>query len=105
GFDGFADRGGLVGGQIVHHDNVAVPQDRNHELLDIGAKALPIHRSVEHTGCRDPTDAERGTEGWGLPVSPRYSRHQTLTTRTAAIAARHVGRRTGFIDEEQAFRR
>ena len=43
GFDGFADAGDLVAGEIVHHDDIALAQDRDHELLDIGAKGRPIH--------------------------------------------------------------
>src|SRR5947209_18203792 len=37
-------------------------------------------------------------------MSPWHGRHEPLTARTAAIAARHVGRRTGFVDEDQTFR-
>src|SRR6202789_4502048 len=41
GLDGFADALDLVAGQIVHHDNVALPQRRDQELLH--------PRSEEHT--------------------------------------------------------
>jgi len=43
GFDGFADAGDVVAGAIVHYDDIALAQDRDHELLDIGAKGRPIH--------------------------------------------------------------
>jgi hypothetical protein len=104
GFDGFADAGDFVAGEIVHHDDIALAQDRDHELLDIGAKARPIHWSVEHTRRGDLPDTQRGDECRGLPVSPRHAGHQALTARAAAIAARHVGRCAGLVDEDQAFR-
>ena len=47
GLDGFADAGDFVAGEIVHHNHIALAQDRDHELLDTGSKARPIHRSVE----------------------------------------------------------
>src|SRR6266568_2653253 len=103
-FDGFANAGDLVAGEIVHDDDIAVPQDRDHELLDIGAKARPIHRSVEHTRRGDLPDTQRGDECRGLPVPPRHAGHQALTARAAAIAARHVGRCAGLVDENQALR-
>jgi hypothetical protein len=104
GFDGFADAGDFVAGEIVHHDNIAVPQDRNDELLDIGTEARTIHRSIEHARCGDLTDTERSNECCRLPVAPRHGRNEALTTRTAAIAARHIGRGARFVDEEKAFR-
>ena len=37
-------------------------------------------------------------------MSPRYAADQALAARAATIAARHVGCRTGFVDEDQTFR-
>jgi hypothetical protein len=51
---------------MVHYSDIALAQDRDHELLDIGAKARPIHRSVEHTRRGDLADAQRGDECRGL---------------------------------------
>ena len=45
--DGFADAGDLVAGEIVHHDDIAVAQDRDDELLDIGAKARPVPSNTQ----------------------------------------------------------
>ena len=85
-------------------DDIVLPQDRDDELLDIGAKARPIHRSVEHTRRGDLPDTQRGDECRGLPVSPWHAGYQALAARAAAIAARHVGRCAGLVDENQAFR-
>jgi hypothetical protein len=71
-------------------------------LLDIGAEADPIDRAVEHAGGSDLINSQGGNEGRGLPMAPRHTGNQSLTARATAIAARHVGRRTRFVDENQA---
>ena len=92
-----------MAGQIVHDDDIAGSQDGNHELLDIGAKARSIHWAVEYARRLNSIDAERGDKCRRLPMSPGHAGDQALPARTAAIAARHIGCRTGFIDEDQAF--
>ena len=72
GLDGFADARDLVAGQVVHHHDIALPQYRDDELLDIGAEARPIHWAVKHTRCGDLTDAQGGNECRCLPMSPRH---------------------------------
>jgi len=104
GFNRRTDSSDPVAGQIVHNDDIAGSQDGNDELLDVGAKARPIHWAIKYARRRNPIDAERGNKCRRLPMSPGHAGEQTLPPRTAAIAARHVGCRTGFIDEHQAFR-
>ncbi len=36
-------------------------------------------------------------------MAPWYAGDQTLAARAVPIATRYVGRRTGFVDEDQAF--
>ena len=62
--------GDFVAREIVHHDDVALAQDRDHELLDIGAEAWPIHWSVGESRCGDLPDTQRGDECRGLPSVP-----------------------------------
>jgi len=62
-----ADAGDFVTGEIVHHNDIALAQDQDHELLDIGAKARPIHRPVEHTRRGNLADTQRRDECRGLP--------------------------------------
>ena len=93
-----------MAGKIVHHDDIVWPQNRDHALFDISSEALAIHRSIEHTRCGDFTDTQGGNECRCLPMSPRHSGDEALTTRTTAIAARHVGCCTSFVNEDQAFR-
>ncbi len=47
-----AQRRRLVAAEIIDDDDVAKLQDGNELLLDIGAEALAVDRSVEHArGC------------------------------------------------------
>ena len=43
--------------EIVEDDDVALPQGRQEQLLDIGAEALAVDRTVEDAGCGDPVPA------------------------------------------------
>lgn len=104
GFDRFADAGDLVACKVIHHHDIARLKDRDDELFDISAKAFPIHRSVQHTGRGDLAEPQCGNEGRRFPMSPRHAANEALAARTAAVAARHVGRRTGFVDKDEAFR-
>jgi hypothetical protein len=84
--------------------DLAWTQGRDHELLDVGAEAIAIHWTVKRTGCADLIDAKRGNEGRRFPMAPRHAGDKTLTARAAAITSCHVGRGTGFVDEDQACR-
>jgi hypothetical protein len=63
-FDGLLDAGDL-------DDDVVWPQDGDHKLLDIGAKAHAIHWPVEHTRCGDFLDAQGGNECRCLSMTPQ----------------------------------
>lgn len=103
-FDRLSDSGDLVAGEIVDHDDVVLAQGRDDALLDVGAEAVTVHRPIEHTGCGDAIDPQGRDECRRLPMPPRNAGDEALATRAAAITARHVGRRTRFVDENQPFR-
>ena len=67
--------------QGVKHHDVARLERRRQELLDIGTKGGPVHRSVEHQGCHDTALPEAGEEDHGLPMAVRHSGDQTLFRR------------------------
>ena len=46
GFNSLPDAGDLVGGQIVHDDDVAWTQNWRQHLFDPGEEALSVHRTV-----------------------------------------------------------
>ena len=90
--DGRAHACALVAAQIVHHDDVASFQSRREELRDIGLEAVAVDRAVERHRRDHSRQAQRGDERRGLPVSVRNAAAQSFASRSAATAARHVGR-------------
>lgn len=66
-------------------------QGRDETLLDGGAEAVTVHWPIEHTGRSDQIDPQGGEECRRLPIPPRDAGDQAVTTRAAAITARHVG--------------
>ena len=44
------DRLSLVAAEVVENDDVAGPQGRDQDLLDIGSEAFTIDRAIEDTG-------------------------------------------------------
>jgi hypothetical protein len=80
-----------VAGEIVHHDDVALPQGGYQTLFDIGAEGgLAIDRAVEHTGSGDFADAQSCNEGRRFPMSPRCRGEQALEELRPLIAAEPV---------------
>jgi hypothetical protein len=71
GLNGVSHGFSFVGAKIVEDDNVVGFESRDEELLDIGAKALAVDRTVEHAGRLDAVVAQRGQEGRGLPFALR----------------------------------
>ena len=61
----------LVRAEIVEDHDVAGLEGRDEELLDIGAKAFAVDRSIEQAGRIDPILAQGGEERCGLPVALR----------------------------------
>ena len=90
--------------EIVHDNDVALLEDRDQLLLDIGAKALAVDRAIEHAGCRQLATAQCTEECQGSPVTMRRKRLQTSALRTPAPDGRHVGFDPGLVDEDQPFR-
>jgi hypothetical protein len=58
-----------VAAEIVHHDDVAVPQVGYQPLLDISLEEFAVDRPVEHNGGDLTAVAQAGGEGGGLPMS------------------------------------
>jgi len=99
--DCFSDTCDLVAGQIIHDDEIAAAQGRYQKLLDIGEEARPVHRPIEHTGSGDLVVSQGGDECCRLPMAMRHRPNEALTTPCAAIAPRHVGLCSGFINEHK----
>jgi hypothetical protein len=73
-------------------------------LLDIGAEASAVDRSVEDTRRREPVAAERGEEGQRAPMAVRSEAAQALAFRSPPAPRRHVGLDPGLVDEDQPSR-
>ena len=81
--DGFA----LVGAQVVDDDNIAGPQSRHEDLLDMALEGQAIDRSVDHARSGQPVAAQSCEEGAGLPVAMRYRTDRPLTPQRARVRA------------------
>ena len=101
GLDRLADAGDLVGGEIVHDDDVARPQLRGQHLLDPSAGRCTVHGAVGDVGGDEAARGQAADEGGALPVAVRDRAVQAPAARAAAVAPRHVGRGTGLVDEDQ----
>jgi hypothetical protein len=70
-------------------------------LLDIGAEALAVDRSVEDAWCRQPVAAQRAKEGQRAPVAVRGEAVQAFASRPPAPQRGNVGLDPGLVDEDQ----
>lgn len=100
-FDPFAHRGALVARQVVHDDDVAGPQFGHEHLGDIGFEPVAVDRPIEHHRRDHATHAQARDQRGGLAVAVREAHPQPVAPGTAAVAAGHVGRSPGFVDEHE----
>jgi hypothetical protein len=91
-----------VTAEIVDDDNVAGPERRYQNLLDIGQEALTIDRPIDHAGRIDAVATERGEEGQRSPTAMRRFGDQPPAPRRAPVGSRHVGLGPSLVDEHQA---
>src|SRR5260221_13333250 len=93
-----------MGSEIIHDHADAGRQGPAQKLLDIGTEDFAVHRAVNDERSRQAGRAQGGNEGRGLPVPVWNGREETLATRAASEAARHIGRRPGLVDEDEMSR-
>lgn len=98
-FYGLANAFDLVGGQVVHDDDIARLENGRQELLGPGLECLAIHWTVKRHGGCDAIMAQGGQKGCGAPVAMRGLGQEPLADRAAATAAHHVGGEAGLVDE------
>lgn len=101
GFDGISDGFGLVAAKVVHDDNIAGPENAKQLLIDIGAKALAVDRTVEDTWCGELIATQGGQEGHGAPVPVGCIAPQALALWSPAAQWGHIGLDPGFVDEDE----
>ena len=87
--------------EIVHDDDIAGLEDRQELLLDIGAEALAVDRTIEHARRGEPIAAQCAEEGQCPPVALWREAPQAFAFRPPAAQWRHVGLDPGLIDKDQ----
>jgi hypothetical protein len=100
--DGAAYGIALVRAKIVHDHDVAWPQGRDENLLDIKPEAVAVDRSVDEPWRCDAIVAQRSQECHGFPVAMWHLGFDPLAARRPPSERRHVGLCPGLVDEHQA---
>ena len=95
-------RGRLVAAEVVHDDDVALLEDGNELLFDIGAEALAVDRAVGDAGGREFIAAQCREEGQRPPVAVRREAPHPSAFRPPSTQRRHAGLDPGLVDEHQA---
>src|SRR5262245_32968470 len=70
-------------------------------LLDIGAEPFAVDRPIDDEGSSEPIAAWAGDESRRLPMTVGEGADEALASRTAAIAAYHVGGDPGLVEEDE----
>jgi len=103
GLDSLPDADDLVGGQIVHDDDVAWAQGRRQHLLDPGEEALSVHRTVQKHRCNKARELEAADKSDGFPMTVRNRCTAALALWRPATKACHLRRKSALIDKDQVF--
>jgi hypothetical protein len=90
-----------LGRQIVHHDDIGGRQGGRQALPQIFEEDRSGHGAIDDKRRGDAVLPQPGDKGEDLPVPPRHPADQASAASGAAAQPRHVGRRPGFIDEDQ----
>ena len=104
GPDGAAGLPAFVRAEIVEHDDVAWPERRREDLLDISGKESAVDRAVDHPWRVDPVVAERADEGQRLPTPEWSAGFEPLSFGAPAPERSHVGFHPCLVNEDKAFR-
>lgn len=97
--DGFFHSGHLVAAEVVEDHHVAGLQGGTQKLPHPGQEQFAIHRPVGDQGRGQSIVPQTRKKRGRLPIAIRGRCDASLSSGRATIAARHVGRGPGFIDE------
>ena len=70
-------------------------------LLDIGEEHVAVHGAVVDEGRGHAGEPQRAGEGRGLPVAVWHAGPAAFAPRRPSAQTSHLGRQSGFIDEDQ----
>src|SRR5690606_31555183 len=99
--DGFADGARSMAAEVVEYDDVARPQRRHQELLDVATEYRSVDRSVDDAGLCQRVDPKSCKEREGAPASVGREAEQALALLAPAAKRRHVGLDPSLVDEDQ----
>ena len=92
----------LVAGEVVEDHHVARLQRWGELGLDIGVEDLAVHGLIDHPRRGQAIAPQSGDEGLCRPVPERRIGLQPGTPASPATQTGHLGRRAGFVEEDQA---
>ena len=104
GFDPLADALNVMGAQVVHHEDVAGLKRRDEDLVEVGEKTVPVHRSIEQPRRGQAGHPQCPHECAGLPVMMRRMIVDARAAPTPAVAPQQVRRDPTFIEKREAGR-
>ena len=69
--NGLTDPLGLVGGQVIHDNDVAGAEGWGQAFFDMGFKYVAVHRAIDDQGRGDLVVAQAGDEVFRFPMPMR----------------------------------
>jgi len=91
-----------VARQIVHDHDVTGPKLRYEHLRHIGLEPVAVDRTIEHHRRDHACHPQRGDQRGRLAVAVGEAHPQALALGAPSVAAGHVGRGPGLVDEHEA---
>ena len=101
-FDCLTNSRNFVAGQVVHDDDVTLPENWCQKLFYPGPEGVTIHRTIEGHGCTEAIAAQSCNKSGCPPVAVRGFGQKPLTDRATTVAANHVGGEARLVDKDQA---
>ncbi len=101
-FDRFANARHLVSRQVVHDDNVVWAKRRRELLLNVAAKHVAVHRSVDHGGRGETGQPQGADEGRRFPVAMRDAVDDSLAAKGSTVQTGELRVGPEFVQERQS---
>lgn len=98
------DRRMFVDGQVVEDDDIAGPERRREDLIDIRAEGGLIDGAIEDSRGGEGGGAQRRDHRVGLPMPTRRVIGEAVPAGAPSIPAEQIGRDAGLIDKHEVLR-